>query len=132
MIHILIIFSAKILQVVHGHFDIVMCISRSECNLNQDCYVITGSKDCTVMVWMFTSRNQAIIGDNGSKYQYGDLWQISFEKELKNQGIPQQPSTGQIASLIPFFSPLLCFKNENVKVKVKYGFVLHTGLSFAL
>jgi hypothetical protein len=41
-------------------------------------------------------------------------------------------STGQIASLIPFFSPLLCFKNENVKVKVKYGFVLHTGLSFAL
>lgn len=58
--------TAKILQVVHGHFDIVMCISRSECNLNQDCYVITGSKDCTVMVWMFTSRNQAILGDNGS------------------------------------------------------------------
>jgi hypothetical protein len=52
------------------------------------------------MVWMFTSRNQAILGDNGSKYQYGDLWQISFEKDLKNQGIPQQPSTGQIASLI--------------------------------
>jgi hypothetical protein len=24
------------------------------------------------------------------------------------------------------------FKNENVKVKVKYGFVLHTGLSFAI
>ena len=55
-----------------------------------------------------------------------------FQKDLKNQGIPQQPSTGLIAGLIPFFSPLLCFKNENVKVKVKYGFVLHTGLSFAL
>ena len=39
------------------------------------------------MVWMFTSRNQAIIGDNGSKYQYSDLWQTSFEKDLKNQGI---------------------------------------------
>jgi hypothetical protein len=24
------------------------------------------------------------------------------------------------------------FKNEKVKVKAKYGFVLHTGLSFAL
>ncbi|CAC5374326.1 NBEA [Mytilus coruscus] len=58
--------TAKILQVVHGHFDVVTCVARSECNLNQDCYVITGSKDCTVMVWMFTSRNQAIIGDNGS------------------------------------------------------------------
>ncbi|XP_071125679.1 neurobeachin-like isoform X4 [Mytilus edulis] len=58
--------TAKILQVIHGHFDVVTCVARSECNLNQDCYVITGSKDCTVMVWMFTSRNQAIIGDNGS------------------------------------------------------------------
>ncbi|XP_060594313.1 neurobeachin-like isoform X2 [Ruditapes philippinarum] len=58
--------TAKILQVVYGHFDVVTCITRSECNLNQDCYIVTGSKDCTVMVWMFTSRNQAIIGDNGS------------------------------------------------------------------
>ncbi|XP_052793628.1 neurobeachin-like isoform X3 [Mya arenaria] len=58
--------TAKILQVVYGHFDVVTVITRSECNLNQDCYVVTGSKDCTVMVWMFTSRNQAIIGDNGS------------------------------------------------------------------
>ncbi|XP_048774132.2 neurobeachin-like isoform X3 [Ostrea edulis] len=58
--------SGKILQVVYGHFDVVTCITRSECNLNQDCYIVTGSKDCTAMVWMFTSRNQAIIGDNGS------------------------------------------------------------------
>lgn len=58
--------SGKILQVVNGHFDVVTCITRSECNLNQDCYIVTGSKDCTAMVWMFTSRNQAIIGDNGS------------------------------------------------------------------
>ncbi|XP_052226575.1 neurobeachin-like isoform X2 [Dreissena polymorpha] len=58
--------TAKILQVVYGHYDVVTVITRSECNLNQDCYVVTGSKDCTVMVWMFTSRNQAIIGDNGS------------------------------------------------------------------
>lgn len=58
--------SGRILQVVYGHFDVVTCITRSECNLNQDCYIVTGSKDCTAMVWMFTSRNQAIIGDNGS------------------------------------------------------------------
>jgi hypothetical protein len=30
------------------------------------------------------------------------------------------------------FPQLICLKNENVKVKVKYGFVLYTGLSFAL
>jgi hypothetical protein len=27
---------------------------------------------------------------------------------------------------------LLVFKNENVKAKVEYGFVLYTGISFAL
>jgi hypothetical protein len=37
-------------------------------------------------------------------------------------------STGQIASLIAFSF----FKNENVKVKVKYGFVLHTGFAGSL
>ncbi|XP_041358388.1 neurobeachin-like isoform X2 [Gigantopelta aegis] len=58
--------SAKILQVVFGHFDVVTCIARSESNVNQDCYVVTGAKDCTVMVWMFNSKMQAVIGDNGS------------------------------------------------------------------
>ena len=32
--------------------------------------------------------------------------------------------TGQIARLIAFFPSCFVFKNENVKVKVKYGFVL--------
>lgn len=72
------LFIGKILQVVNGHFDVVTCITRSECNLNQDCYIVTGSKDCTAMVWMFTSRNQAIIGDNGSKWIYNILWNFWF------------------------------------------------------
>jgi len=46
-----------------------------------------------------------------------------------NQGIPQQPGTGLIARLIAFPPGYFVVKNENVKVKVKYGFVLHTGLA---
>ena len=42
------------------------------------------------------------------------------------QGIPQQPSTGQIVRLITIFACYFVFKNENVKVKVKYSFVLHS------
>jgi hypothetical protein len=38
--------------------------------------------------------------------------------------------TGQIAGLIAFFSGYFVFKNESVKVK--YGFDLHAGLSFAM
>jgi hypothetical protein len=44
-------------------------------------------------------------------------------------GIPQQPGTGQIVRLIAFPTGYFVFKNENVKVKVKYSFVLRTGLA---
>ena len=45
------------------------------------------------------------------------------------QGIPEQLGTGKIARLIAVFPSYFVFKNENVKVKVKYGFVLYLGLS---
>ena len=61
-------FPARIVQVIYGHFDIVTCITKSESNTNHDCYIVTGSKDCTVMVWQFNARTQAIVGDIGSKY----------------------------------------------------------------
>ena len=55
----------------------------------------------------------------------------NFYIYLLLQGIPQQPGTGQIAHLIAylfiFFPSTFDFKNENVNVKVKYGFDLYTG-----
>ena len=35
-------FLAKIVQIVYGHFGIVTCLSRSECNITSDCYVTSG------------------------------------------------------------------------------------------
>lgn len=58
--------SGKVCQSVYGHYDVVTCIARSECNISQDCYVVTGSKDCTVMVWHWNAKQQSILGDNGS------------------------------------------------------------------
>ncbi|KAK2185649.1 hypothetical protein NP493_229g03011 [Ridgeia piscesae] len=57
---------ARITQVIYGHFDVVTCIARSESNINQDCYIVTGSKDCTVMVWHWQAKQQSILGDNNS------------------------------------------------------------------
>ena len=58
--------NAKVCQVVYGHYDIVTCMARSECNINQDCYVVTGSKDCTVLVWHWNAKQCSILGDNAS------------------------------------------------------------------
>jgi len=56
------------------------------------------------------------------------LFKISYLK-MFDQGISQQSGTRHIAHLIAIFPGYFVFKNENVKVKVKYGFVLHTGFA---
>ena len=64
---VVMLFIGKVCQTVYGHYDVVTCVARSECNISQDCYVVTGSKDCSVMVWHWNSKQQCILGDNGSR-----------------------------------------------------------------
>ncbi|XP_067949217.1 lipopolysaccharide-responsive and beige-like anchor protein [Watersipora subatra] len=45
--------TGRIKQVVYGHFDMVTCICRSEVNSLLDCFLVTGSKDCTCMIWQW-------------------------------------------------------------------------------
>jgi len=55
---------AKIAQIVYGHFGIVTCLSRSECNITSDCYIASGSEDCTVLLWHWNARTQTIVGES--------------------------------------------------------------------
>jgi hypothetical protein len=41
-------------------------------------------------------------------------------------------ASGKLSRLIAFSPGYFVFKNENVKVKVKYGFVLHAGFPLLL
>jgi len=56
--------TAKIAQIVYGHFGIVTCLSRSECNITSDCYIASGSEDCTVLLWHWNARTQTIVGES--------------------------------------------------------------------
>jgi len=56
-------FAAKIVQIVFGHYGVVTCMGRSECNITSDCYIASGSTDCTVLLWHWNARCQAIVGD---------------------------------------------------------------------
>lgn len=55
--------SAKIVQIIFGHFGVVTCLSRSECNITSDCYIASGSADCTVLLWHWNARTQSIVGE---------------------------------------------------------------------
>ena len=36
--------TAKIVQIVFGHFGLVTCLARSECNITSDCYIASGKE----------------------------------------------------------------------------------------
>jgi WD40 repeat protein len=55
--------SAKIVQIIFGHYGVVTCLARSECNITSDCYIASGSEDCTVLLWHWNARSQSIVGE---------------------------------------------------------------------
>ncbi|PAV82534.1 hypothetical protein WR25_15898 isoform B [Diploscapter pachys] len=55
--------SAKVRQVVYGHGDVVSCIARSETSLFADCYIATGSFDCTIALWHWNGHLGFIAGE---------------------------------------------------------------------
>ncbi|XP_072945485.1 neurobeachin [Epargyreus clarus] len=55
--------TAKIVQIIFGHYGVVTCVSRSECNITSDCYIASGSEDCTVLLWHWSARHCGIVGE---------------------------------------------------------------------
>ncbi|XP_048481207.1 neurobeachin isoform X5 [Plutella xylostella] len=55
--------TAKIVQIIFGHYGVVTCVSRSECNITSDCYIASGSEDCTVLLWHWSARHGGIVGE---------------------------------------------------------------------
>ncbi|KAL4710155.1 hypothetical protein ACJJTC_006452 [Scirpophaga incertulas] len=55
--------TAKIVQIIFGHYGVVTCVARSECNITSDCYIASGSEDCTVLLWHWSARAGGIVGE---------------------------------------------------------------------
>ena len=53
--------SAKIAQVIYGHYDVVTCINRSEMTQNGNCFIATGSRDSTIMIWIWNGAKGLIV-----------------------------------------------------------------------
>ncbi|XP_030632108.1 neurobeachin isoform X2 [Chanos chanos] len=61
--------TGKLTQIVFGHWDVVTCLARSESYIGGDCYVVSGSRDATLLLWYWSGRHH-IIGDNPNNSDY--------------------------------------------------------------
>ncbi|KAM3937835.1 lipopolysaccharide-responsive and beige-like anchor protein isoform 1-T1 [Leptodactylus fuscus] len=55
--------TGKLTQVVFGHWDVVTCLARSESYIGGDCYILSGSRDATLLLWYWNGKSNG-IGDN--------------------------------------------------------------------
>ncbi|RWS24659.1 neurobeachin-like protein, partial [Leptotrombidium deliense] len=61
----------KLHQVIYGHQDLVIQLCRSEYNLNGDFFLISSSRDSTILLWIWNHYKSKIEGNFYSfQYQY--------------------------------------------------------------
>lgn len=51
-----------------GHRDVVSCLARSESYIGGDCYILSGSRDATLLLWYWNGKHNSIGESPGSEY----------------------------------------------------------------
>uniref|UniRef100_A0A8C6XHA1 LPS responsive beige-like anchor protein n=1 Tax=Naja naja TaxID=35670 RepID=A0A8C6XHA1_NAJNA len=59
--------TGKLMQVVFGHWDVVTCLGRSESYIGGNCYILSGSRDATLLLWYWNGKTNS-IGDNTNDF----------------------------------------------------------------
>uniref|UniRef100_A0A8D3C4X7 Neurobeachin n=1 Tax=Scophthalmus maximus TaxID=52904 RepID=A0A8D3C4X7_SCOMX len=59
--------TGKLTQIVFGHRDVVTCLARSESYIGGDCYVLSGSRDATLLLWYWNGKHSS-IGESLGKF----------------------------------------------------------------
>ncbi|XP_049328599.1 lipopolysaccharide-responsive and beige-like anchor protein isoform X4 [Astyanax mexicanus] len=59
--------TGKLVQIVFGHRDVVTCLARSESYIGGDCYVLSGSRDATLLLWYWSGKHCS-IGDSSNEF----------------------------------------------------------------
>lgn len=52
--------AGKLTQIVFGHRDVVTCLARSESYIGGDCYVLSGSRDATLLLWYWNGKHNSV------------------------------------------------------------------------
>ncbi|XP_053475020.1 lipopolysaccharide-responsive and beige-like anchor protein isoform X2 [Ictalurus furcatus] len=59
--------TGKLVQIVFGHRDVVTSVFRSESYIGGDCYVLSGSRDATLLLWYWSGKH-CCIGNTQSEF----------------------------------------------------------------
>ncbi|KAF8571585.1 hypothetical protein P879_00746 [Paragonimus westermani] len=79
--------TGRIVQAVYGHFGVVTCLSHSECNSGDHCYLVSGSRDCTVKLWIYDARRMLVLGDQASASASSLVSLIGHEAEITSVAV---------------------------------------------
>uniref|UniRef100_A0A3Q3IV07 Neurobeachin n=1 Tax=Monopterus albus TaxID=43700 RepID=A0A3Q3IV07_MONAL len=60
--------TGKLTQIVFGHRDVVMCLARSESYIGGDCYILSGSRDATLLLWYWNGKHSSIGESPGKEF----------------------------------------------------------------
>ncbi|KAG7461716.1 hypothetical protein MATL_G00194080 [Megalops atlanticus] len=60
--------SGKLTQIVFGHRDVVTCVARSESYIGGDCYVLSGSRDATLLLWYWNGKTCSVGESPGTEF----------------------------------------------------------------
>uniref|UniRef100_A0A672GI08 Neurobeachin n=1 Tax=Salarias fasciatus TaxID=181472 RepID=A0A672GI08_SALFA len=60
--------TGKLTQIVFGHRDVVTCLARSESYIGGDCYVLSGSRDATLLLWYWNGKHSSIGESPGTMF----------------------------------------------------------------
>lgn len=69
--------AGKLTQIVFGHRDVVTCLARSESYIGGDCYVLSGSRDATLLLWYWNGKLSSIGDSPGSKSTHTHTYSLS-------------------------------------------------------
>lgn len=67
-IPVLCVLTGKLTQIVFGHLDVVTCLARSESYIGGDCYVLSGSRDATLLLWYWNGKHSSIGENPGTEF----------------------------------------------------------------
>ena len=98
-------------QSVFGHASPTTLLARSETYIGGDCYIVSGSRDATLLLWYWNGRRRRIVGDSPNPLDNPSPRATLVGHQVKTNPQISRADFLKIVGVIQFYLP----KNVNFK-----------------